>query len=82
MNGSRGEDGKSAYQIAVEKGFVGDEQAWLASLKGQDGITPSTENFVQKKELEQYVTLKKFDELKNEFEQLKAKVEAAHQSSP
>ena len=30
-------DGKSAYQIAVEKGFVGDETAWLASLKGADG---------------------------------------------
>ena len=30
-------DGKSAYQIAVEKGFVGDETAWLASLKGAQG---------------------------------------------
>ena len=30
-------DGKSAYQIAVEKGFEGDEVAWLASLKGAQG---------------------------------------------
>ena len=30
-------DGKSAYQIAVEKGFEGDEVAWLASLKGAKG---------------------------------------------
>lgn len=30
-------DGKSAYEIAVEKGFVGSETAWLASLKGVDG---------------------------------------------
>ena len=30
-------DGKSAYQIAVEKGFEGDETAWLASLKGAQG---------------------------------------------
>ena len=29
--------GKSAYQIAVENGFIGTEQEWLASLKGEDG---------------------------------------------
>ena len=29
--------GKSAYQIAVENGFVGTEQEWLASLKGESG---------------------------------------------
>lgn len=31
----RGEDGKSAYQIAVEHGFDGTEAEWLASLKGE-----------------------------------------------
>ena len=36
-DGADGADGKSAYQIAVEKGFVGDETAWLASLKGEKG---------------------------------------------
>lgn len=35
--GSAGADGKSAYEIAVENGFEGDEAAWLASLKGEDG---------------------------------------------
>lgn len=35
--GGSGEDGKSAYEIAVEHGFVGDEAAWLASLHGADG---------------------------------------------
>ena len=29
--------GKSAYDIAVEGGFVGTEEEWLASLKGADG---------------------------------------------
>ncbi|WNL63470.1 tail assembly protein [Citrobacter phage Tr1] len=29
--------GKSAYQIAVDNGFVGTEQQWLASLKGDPG---------------------------------------------
>ena len=40
--GIKGEDGKSAYQIAVENGFVGTEVEWLASLKGNDYIL--TEN--------------------------------------
>lgn len=33
----RGEDGKSAYDIAVENGFEGTEAEWLASLHGKDG---------------------------------------------
>ena len=32
-----GADGKSAYEIAVENGFVGTETEWLASLKGAPG---------------------------------------------
>ncbi len=35
--GIKGEDGKSAYQIAVENGFVGTEAEWLESLKGIKG---------------------------------------------
>ena len=31
------EDGESAYQIAVDYGFVGTEEEWLASLKGAKG---------------------------------------------
>ena len=37
LNGTNGQDGKSAYEIAVEQGFVGTETEWLESLKGQDG---------------------------------------------
>lgn len=36
-DGTDGQNGKSAYEIAVEHGFVGDEQAWLDSLKGAPG---------------------------------------------
>ena len=36
-NGSDGTDGLSAYQIAVQNGFVGNEAQWLASLVGADG---------------------------------------------
>ncbi|MBB4064047.1 glycine-rich domain-containing protein [Gellertiella hungarica] len=35
--GAQGNPGKSAYQHAVDNGFVGTESAWLASLKGAKG---------------------------------------------
>ena len=38
LDGTNGQDGKSAYDIAVDNGFVGTETEWLESLKGQDGI--------------------------------------------
>ena len=36
-DGQPGKDGKSAYDLAVQQGFKGDLNAWLASLKGQTG---------------------------------------------
>ena len=33
---SGGADGKSAYEIAVDNGFIGSEADWLASLAGKD----------------------------------------------
>lgn len=38
-DGKDGRDGKSAYEIAVDNGYPGTEQAWLASLKGDKGDT-------------------------------------------
>ena len=35
--GTDGAPGASAYQIALQNGFVGTEAQWLASLKGADG---------------------------------------------
>lgn len=35
--GKDGKDGKSAYEIAVDHGYEGTEEEWLASLKGADG---------------------------------------------
>lgn len=35
--GSRGADGKSAYEVALQNGFTGTEADWLTSLKGQKG---------------------------------------------
>lgn len=35
--GVEGPPGQSAYEIAVEHGFEGDEESWLESLKGEQG---------------------------------------------
>lgn len=37
-NGANGQDGKSAYQVAVDNGYVGTQAEWLASLVGPQGI--------------------------------------------
>jgi hypothetical protein len=37
IRGPKGEDGLSAYQIAVENGFKGTIKAWLKSLRGDSG---------------------------------------------
>ncbi len=39
VGGNGGADGKSAYELAVEEGFEGDLDEWLASLKGETGAT-------------------------------------------
>ena len=37
IDGINGADGKSAYEVAVDNGFVGTEAQWLASLVGPTG---------------------------------------------
>ena len=39
-------NGKSAYEVAVDNGFVGTEEEWLESLKGK-GISPALGNIAQ-----------------------------------
>ena len=36
----QGNDGKSAYEIAVEAGYSGSESEWISSLAGTPGETP------------------------------------------
>jgi len=46
MNGGpRGPEGKSAYEVAVEEGFVGTEAEWLDSLKATPAIDSPTRTF-------------------------------------
>jgi hypothetical protein len=35
-----GKPGLSAYEIAVEAGYQGTKEEWLASLQGTNGVTP------------------------------------------
>lgn len=44
FGGPTPEDGESAYQIAVDNGYVGTEAQWLASLKGDKGDKGDTGN--------------------------------------
>ena len=37
QTGANGKDGRSAYEIAIENGFLGTVAEWLESLKGRDG---------------------------------------------
>lgn len=42
LEGAGGLQGKSAYEIAVDNGFIGTEQEWLDSLVGPQGPTGQT----------------------------------------
>ena len=37
--GEKGDPGESAYELAVDEGYVGTLDEWLNSLKGEDGAT-------------------------------------------
>ena len=39
--GYQGNEGKSAYEMAVEKGYSGSEEEWLQSLRGDRGLPAS-----------------------------------------
>ncbi|AWI39527.1 hypothetical protein LpLQ80_02990 [Lactiplantibacillus plantarum] len=43
--GDKGDDGLSAYQVAVINGYHGSQTDWLASLKGDKGDTPDLSNY-------------------------------------
>lgn len=45
--GTAGGAGKSAYDLAVARGFPGDEAAWLLSLRGIDGKDATVQNEIE-----------------------------------
>ena len=42
LTGEKGDSGESAYQVAVNNGFIGTESEWLSSLVGATGATGAT----------------------------------------
>ncbi|MDE6664982.1 MAG: hypothetical protein K2K14_02170, partial [Ruminococcus sp.] len=42
QNGTDGENGLSAYELAVQDGYMGTVDEWLSSLKGRNGIDGKT----------------------------------------
>ena len=52
IKGEKGEDGKSAYEVAVENGFTGTEAEWLDSLKTDGG--PDDYEFVTANDVESW----------------------------
>lgn len=50
-----GLDGKSAYEIACDHGYVGTEEEWLESLKGKDGVTPDMSEYPKTTEVQTIV---------------------------
>lgn len=50
-----GLDGRSAYEIACEHGYVGTEEEWLESLKGKDGVTPDMSEYPKTTEVQTIV---------------------------
>ena len=42
VNGVDGDAGKTAFELAVEAGFEGTEEEWIASLKGETGVAGKT----------------------------------------
>ena len=42
VGGIQGEQGESAYEVAVDNGFAGSESDWLASLQGEQGPSGPT----------------------------------------
>jgi len=57
MGGGVGKDGKSAYEIALDKGFEGSEEEWLNSLKGISGFSYKDIDYTNPSTIEEYSTI-------------------------
>lgn len=65
-SGLPGKDGKSAYQLAVEKGYTGTEEEWLESLKGDSYILTESD----KEAIAELVPAYDDEEIKKDLSQL------------
>ncbi|MBO6178535.1 MAG: hypothetical protein J6M62_03625 [Selenomonadaceae bacterium] len=58
----QGEQGLSAYEVAVKNGFEGTEEEWLESLKGADGYPKTLAADIKLEGTEAKVTIERNDE--------------------
>ena len=76
-DGADGTNGKSAFEIAVENGFIGTETEWLESLKGKDGtVGPQGEQGPPGKDgvtpdMSEYSTKTDYEDLQRKLQSLK-----------
>ena len=76
-DGDDGTNGKSAFEIAVENGFIGTETEWLESLKGKDGaVGPQGEQGPPGKDgvtpdMSEYSTKTDYEDLQRKLQSLK-----------
>lgn len=72
--GIQGQQGQSAYQVAVKNGYQGTEEEWLSFLHGENGYTPIrgidywTEE--DQNEINTYIT-NQIQDVQNDLEELK-----------
>lgn len=55
--GEKGEQGDSAYEIAVTNGFSGTEAEWIASLKGEEGVLSPAQEAILNQTADDVATL-------------------------
>lgn len=58
LKGEKGNDGKSVYDIAIESGFEGTEEEWLATLEGDSAYEIAIKNGFSGNELDWLLSLK------------------------
>ena len=58
----QGDEGLSAYEVAVKNGFIGDEEEWLDSLRGKDGYPKTLEATIKLEGTEALVDIERKDD--------------------
>lgn len=58
----QGDEGLSAYEVALKNGFIGSEEEWLDSLRGKDGYPKTLKATIKLEGTEPLVTIERKDE--------------------
>jgi len=58
----QGDEGLSAYEVALKNGFIGSEEEWLDSLRGKDGYPKTLKATIKLEGTEAKVEIERKDE--------------------